>query len=286
MKNTTTNTPEWAKRTERALPKVPMPRLSSLDTKALDNQRRLAFALVIRPVLALAGFVAAAAAGWWPVAIVLTWLIYGSTLTAVHHLIHSSLGFSATTRHFLLSALGCLVGESGHALQATHLTHHRAGDDLPDPEGYIENLTWAQMPIGALKFRYRLMAWGWNHSPRRTTIGLEVAIHSALHLASLASLATGSPTLWIYLSLIHFASFTFAVLAGKGPQTNYGRSIDTPFVRVSTRLGRVLFFSHDKHLEHHAYPKVPLPRLHLLQDEIDAALAAAQTPVFDVRMPI
>ena len=285
MKNTA-NTPDWAKRSERTLPKIPMPRLSTLNTTALDDQRYLRTILIARPVLAVLGFVVAAAAGWWPVAIVLTWLIYGSSLSAVHHLIHASMGFSTTTRHFLLSVLGCFVSESGHALQATHLTHHRDGDELPDPEGYIENLTWAQIPLGALKFRYRLMAWGWNHSPRRKIIGLEIAVHAALHLASLALLASGSPTLWIYLSLIHFASFAFAVLAGKGPQTNYGRAIDTPFVRVSTRLGRVLFFSHDKHLEHHAYPKVPLPRLHLLQDEIDAALAAAQTPVLDVQMPL
>ena len=216
----------------------------------------------------------------------LTWLIYGSTLTAVHHLIHSSLGFSSKTRYFWLSALACLVVESGHALQATHLTHHRAGDDVPDPEGYIENLTWLQMPLGATKFRYRLMAWGWRHSPRRRTIGLEIAFHSALHIVSLLLLVTGSPTLWIYLSLIHFASFAFAVLAGKGPQTKYGRSITSPVVRVTTRLGHILFFSHDKHLEHHAYPKVPLPRLHHIQDEIDAALEASQTVVFDVRMPV
>lgn len=286
MKKTGTRTPQWAKRSDRALPEMPMPRLSMLNIDVLANQRRLRIMLIARPLIAVAGFIAAAILGWWPVAIILTWLVYGSVLTAVHHLIHSSLGFSPTARHFWLSALGCVVAESGHALQTTHLIHHRSGDHLPDPEGYIENLTWAEIPVGALKFRYRLMAWGWDHSPRRRVVGLEISIHAALHIASLILLATGSPTLWVYLSLIHFASYIFAVLAGKGPQTNYGRSIPTPFVRVSTGLGRILFFSHDKHLEHHAYPKVPLSQLHLLQGEIDAALAAAHTPVFDVRMPL
>lgn len=286
MKNLTKNQPTWTKRSNRTLPELPMPKLSSLNTEAPETHRGLGFFLVARPLLATAGFIAAQKAGWWPIAILLTWLVYGSALTAVHHLIHSSVGFSPRARHFWLSIIACLVVESGHALQATHLTHHRVGDDLPDPEGYIENLTWTQMPVGAAKFRYRLMAWGWRHSPRRTVIGLEIAIHSALHITSLLLLISGSPSLWIYLSLIHFASFAFAVLAGKGPQTNYGRSVPTPIVRVSTRLGKILFFSHDKHLEHHAYPKVPLPHLHYLQDEIDKALATSNTAVFDVRMPV
>lgn len=277
--------PDWAKRSHRSLPHVPAPRLATLNTEALTNLRPLAFLLIGRPIIAVALFVAAASQGWWIPAVVLTWLIYGSTLTAVHHLIHGGMGLSPRWRHFWLGILGCIVVESGHALQVTHLLHHRADANAPDPEGYIENLTWAELPLGALKFRYRLMAWGWKNSPRRRLVGLELAIHAALHITSLILLPT-NPALWIYLSLIHFASFGFAVLAGKGPQTNYGRDIDSPFVRVQTRLGRILFFSHDKHLEHHAYPKVPLPRLPQLQDAIDQALREAGTEVIDVKMPL
>lgn len=282
---TPTNFPNWAQRSHRTVAKLPVPRLSNLDTEVLANLRPFAMLLIARPVIALGLFVVAAIKGWWILAIVLSWLIYGSTLSAVHHLIHGAMGLTPRWRHFWLSALGCIVAESGHALQVTHLLHHRTTHGAPDPEGYIENLTWTQMPIGALRFRYRLMVWGWKNSPRRRLVSLELVIHAALHLASLALLPV-APALWIYLSLIHLASFAFAVLAGKGPQTNWGRDIESPLVRVSTKLGRVLFFSHDKHLEHHAYPKVPLPRLRELQEEIDTALQQAGARVLDVRMPL
>lgn len=246
---------------------------------------RLRLLLVLRPLVATFGFVVAAAQGWWAVAVPLTWLVYGSALTCVHHLIHSSLGLSPRARRFWLRTIGLLVVESGHALQVTHLAHHRTGDDVPDPEGYIEYATWKQLPLAALAFRYRLMIAGFKMAPtaRRRRISVEIAGHASMHLASLALLpVTVIP--WAYLSLIHLAAFAFAVLAGKGPQTNYGRNLDTPLVRVHTALGRILFFSHDKHIEHHAAPKVPLPHLRYIEDEIDAALR--DLDVLDVRMPL
>ncbi len=247
--------------------------------------RRLAAVFVVRPLVAVAGFVVAAIQGWWPVAVVLTWLIYGSALTAVHHLIHGSLGLSPRARRFWMSALGALVVESAHALQVTHLAHHRAAADVPDPEGYIEYVSWTQLPLAALAFRYRLMFAGLRMAPRRRRprIVFELSVHAAAHLASLALLPiTIVP--WAYLTLIHLASFTFAVLAGKGPQTNWGRAIETPLIRVHTGLGRLLFFSHDQHLEHHAAPKVPLPHLRRFRRQFDAAFA--RHDVLDVRMPL
>ncbi len=278
-------TPNWAERSDRALPAIATPSLRSAAVEVMDGLRPLAVLFVGRTLGAVALFVAAAAAGWWWLAVPATWLVYGSALTCVHHLIHGSLGLSPRTRHLWLSVIGAIVVESGHALQVTHLAHHRADAAVPDPEGYIENLTWRQMPLGAMRFRYRLMWWGLRFAPpaRRRRIRIEAAVHAAAHLASLALLPiTIVP--WMYLSLIHLASFAFAVLAGKGPQTNWGRPIESPFVRVHTALGRIMFFSHDLHLEHHAYPKVPLPRLRRLRPQLDETFDS--TDVVDVWMVV
>ncbi len=277
----TADVPAWARRSHRALDHFAMPRLADLGIEVMDDLRAAAYLLIARPIVSVLAFAAAAAQGWWPLAIALGWLVYGSTLTAVHHLIHGSLGLRPRTRRFWLTVLGCLVVESGHALQTTHLAHHRAGADLPDPEGYIENVSWLGLPLGALRFRYRLMLWGLRYSPRRRRVLFELGVHAVLHLASLALLPI-NPILWVYLTIIHVASFAFAVLAGKGPQTNWGRAVDTPFVRVHTRLGQILFFSHDLHLEHHAYPKVPLFRLRRLREGIEPALQ--QLDLIDVEM--
>lgn len=276
---------EWWSRSTRALPRIDSFRLSDVDPTILDDTRPFAVLMVARPLAAFAAFVLAALNGWWVAAVPLTWLIYGSALTCVHHLIHSSVGLAPRSRQFWLRSIGLLVAESGHALQVTHLAHHRTGAEVPDPEGYIENVTWARIPLAALAFRYRLAWWGLRHGPpaRRRRIRVEMAVHAGLHLASLAMLPlTIVP--WAYLSLIHLASFAFAVLAGKGPQTNWGRPIRTPLVRVHTVLGRVFFFSHDLHLEHHMYPKVPLPRLRRLEPQLSRTLASAD--VLDVRMPL
>lgn len=280
--------PTWALRSERALPKMQAPSLRRAGRPATEhrvfrNLRRLACVLIARSILAVAGFFVAASQGWWLLALPLAALSYGGTLTAVHHLIHGSLGLSPRTRTMWLSLLGMLVVESGHALQVTHLAHHRSSPDVPDPEGYIENVTWGQLPFAALLFRYRLMWWGWTFSPRRHRVGIEIAGHAVAHLVSLALLPI-TPLPWIYLSLIHVASFAFALLAGKGPQTNWGRAIASPFVRVHTALGRIAFFSHDQHLEHHAYPKVPLPRLRELRSELEPMFG--ELDVVDVHMAV
>ncbi len=275
--------PGWAIRSDRAIEELDLPSLRSLQTEVFDRMGVATFLLIVRPLVAVLVFIASATQGWWLLAVPSVWFVYGSTLTAVHHLIHSSLGLSARGRRFWLRTLGLIVMESGHALQVTHLAHHRSNTDVPDPEGYIENVTWAQLPLAALQFRYRLALWGLRNSPRPRRVAVELAVHAIAHIASLALLPF-SPILWIYLSLTHVASFVFAVLAGKGPQTNWGRPVHTPLVRVQTRLGRILFFSHDQHLEHHAYPKVPLFRLRRLHPELNPEFA--KLDVINVEMRI
>lgn len=237
----------------------------------MTDLRPIAVVLVVRPLAALGAFVAMAVQGWWLATPLVVWALYGSTLSAVHHLLHGSVGLSARWRHIWLSILGCLVVESGHALLATHTVHHRDGSDAPDPEGYIEYLSWREMPLGAARYRYRLMWWGLRYGTHRRQIRIELGVHAGLHIASLVLLPF-DPTLWIYLTLVHVASFAFAVLQGKGPQANWGRNMPTPLLLVHTKLLAVLFFDHHQHLEHHAYPKVPLARLPQLRPVIDEAL--------------
>ena len=275
--------PTWSRRSERSLDHIEVPSTHEIETDVMENLRPLAMLMIARPVLGTVAFWIAALQGWWLIAVPLVWLVYGSGVSGVHHLIHGSMGLSNKARHFWLSALGCLVVESGHALQTTHLLHHRADGDLPDPEGCVENATWAEMPVAATLFRYRLAFWGLRYGRRRKLIAGEMAFHAVAHLASLALLPV-LPELWIHVTLLHVASFTFAVFAGKGPQTNWGRAIESPLVRVHTRLGRIVFFSHDQHLEHHAWPKVPLCRLPKLHEHLEPALANRK--VVDVKLAL
>ena len=281
MTKKTEQQPGWTERGHRAIPRIDVPRLADVAPDICDDQKPLAVFLVGRPLLALAAFVAMAVNGWWLATPLVVWFLYGSNLSAIHHLIHGSLGMTPTWRHRWLTVLGCMVGESGHALLATHTVHHRDGSDLPDPEGYIEYLPWSKMPLGALQYRYRMMWWGWAFGPRRRRVEGEIAVHVVSVVGAVAAMPFTTIPI-SYLGLVQLSSFLFAILQGKGPQANWGRSMPTPLLLLQTRLLAVLFFSHHQHLEHHAYPKVPLTRLGRLRPVVEAALVEADADVIEL----
>jgi fatty acid desaturase len=283
--------PPWAlRRSDRAVPALPVPALAELGgAHVLAGQRRIAAFFLARVAAGLALFALCLARGWWLGLGPAMWVVYGGTLTAVHHLVHGPLGCSDRTRRRLLTALGAVVAESGHALEVTHLTHHDAGESAPgvaptDPEGYIEHVPWRRMPLEAIRFRYRLMGWGlrYGDAVRRRRIRAEVSVHGVAHVLALALW----PLTWwpaAYLGCVAVASAAFTLMAGKGPQTNWGRPVASPLVRVRAGVASLLLFSHDRHLEHHAYPEVPMARLRRLDPLLDPILD--RLPLVEVRLP-
>lgn len=275
---TTTQTkqsrPAWAQRGHRAVPAFNTPRLSELDIDITNNLRPTVLLLIIRPILGFVGFCVVAHQGWWVATPALLWFLYGSACSAIHHLIHGGMGLSPKARHFWLTTLGLLIAESAHAWQSTHVLHHRDGSDLPDPEGYLEYLTWAQVPLGALKWRFRMMSWGHRFSTQQTRTRQELAFVAALHFAALALIPITILPM-VYLVLMQAGSFLFAVMLAKGPQTNFGREANTPLIMVTAKLTGLFLFNHHHHLEHHLYPKVPMARLGQLSSVVEEALEGA-----------
>ncbi len=273
----------WAERADKAIPQIAVPRLAAVRGDLMQGLRPVAIFLIARPVLGVAAFVAMAMTGWWIATPVVLWFTYGSTATALHHLIHGSVGLSTRARHFWLTVLGLVILESGHAWQATHVMHHRDGTDLPDPEGYIEYLSWSQLPVGALKWRFRIAAWGWRHGQRRQRTTFEIAVNiTATMLAIALTPVTIVPL--IYVVLMQLGTFLFAVLLAKGPQANFGRETTTPLMLVRGRLTGLLLFNHHLHVEHHAYPKVPIARLRHLSPTVEHALA--DRDVLRIHLPV
>lgn len=248
---------------------VPFIAVEPLDGRTVDrvhrNARAIGVGCAARAAGASIGLLVCLSQGWlWPVP-VLTWLTYGGSLTVVHQLIHSPLGFTPRWQRRVLTGAALLVSESGHALRTTHLLHHRTDPGAPDPEGYIEGVPWRWMWAEMWRFRYRLMRWGLRHGADRRRIRAEVAVTITAWIGAILAMPWTSVPL-AYLGLITLASGAFAVMAGKGPQTNWGRPVSSPLVVVRGRLLRLVTFSHDRHLEHHLYPGVPLSRLRHLDD--------------------
>ncbi len=282
---------------ERAIPAVDVPSLSDLDLSrsvVATGRTRLIFAL--RPFLAVATLSIFWMMGWWLPALALLPAVYGWSLTTIHHLIHGSLGFGPRRRSFLLSAVSLLLFESGHSLERTHLAHHGTDPEAEDPEGYIESLPWGRLLIEAPLFRYRLWAWArrqptpvLSHLPERRHASIERRRHVEIgwHLAATAvalglgvaqllghELGRAATLVVVYVVLQHVANAAFAVLAAKGPHTNWGRATPTPLIAVRGRVLGLLLFGHIWHLEHHLYPQVPLFNLGVVAAEIEPLLAA------------
>jgi len=264
---------------QRTIPAVDVPTLADLGLGHLARPRRRTLVLfVARPVGAAGAALGLAASGLWLPALALVPLWYGWSLTLVHHMIHDSLGAPPAVRRAALAAGGALALHAGHALAATHLQHHAAGG--PDPEGEIERVPLRRLPAEAVLFRYRLWVWGWDHAHSRGAIAAEVAVHAAAVAYALGHLPD-PPALVV--AALWAADVAFAALAGRGPQTNWGRPVPTPLVAVRCRLGRWLLLAHNWHLEHHLYPEVPLPALARVAPAVDARLAELGTVV--VRLP-
>lgn len=262
--------PEWSRRSPRAVPAIPVPAASTVAPHTLEIGRIHRATLLGSPLLGVAAFAAIALTGWWLLTPVWFWFHYGVTSAAVHHLIHASLGLSPAARHRWLTGLGLLILESGHAWQTTHLLHHCDGTDLPDPEGFIEGISWRRVPGAALIWRFRMLAWGWHRSPNhRRTAGEIIAVAVATLLAVALIPWTLIPA--VFVALMQFGTFTFAALRAKGPHTGFGKA--TLLTMVDSKLIGAVLFHHHLHLEHHAYPKVPLAKLAELRPHVRAALA-------------
>lgn len=270
---------------ERAIPAVEAPTLAELGLAAEvrpTNRTRLVFAA--RPFVAAGAVIGLGLAGWWLPALALFPALYGWSLTSIHHMIHGSLRYRARTRSILLTAISLILLESGHALERTHLQHHGTDPTSDDPEGYIESLGWWRLLAEAPLFRYRLWHWairnpgpeengrrraveiGWHLAVTVTALGLVGAHVAGVDLGRLG---------WgvvAYVGTQHLANATFAVLAARGPHTNWGRPTPTPLIAVRGRLSRWLLFGHVWHLEHHLYPEVPLPLLASVADRIEPLL--------------
>ena len=181
------------RRPDRALPALPVPALAEIDggLAVLAGQRRLAVLFTARTVASLAVLAVCLGRGWWPAVLPAAGIFYASASTGVHHLIHAP-GLSPRVRHTLLTVLAAVVAESGHALQATHLTHHRTDDGTgsapADPRVNIEHVPWRRMPLEAVRFRYRLMRWALRFAEpaHRRRIRAEAAAHGLVHLAAAA----------------------------------------------------------------------------------------------------
>jgi fatty acid desaturase len=179
---------------------------------------------------------------------------------------HYSLGISRMGHDLLLFALSVLMLGSMHAVQASHLQHHRHCLELEDTEGGVAREKWWVAILQGPLFLARLhqTAWRIGNARQRRWIAAElvgivgmisicfwIKAGSAWHWHATAMLAGECLTAFFAVWIVHHDTPNASGRTQRGAWIN--------------RLSYNMFF----HMEHHLYPAVPTAHLHLLAVRLD-----------------
>lgn len=236
------------------------------DLTRLSPRQRTAELLLPLPWLLLAwGLAAAGACG---LALVATAPFFTAALRLTHDTYHRNLGLSRRESDVLLFVLSLLLGGALHAIEYTHLRHHRycLGDD--DTEGRISRYRfWSALvrsPLYPLLIHREALRDGsarqrrWVRRELAAVALLQALIwgggDGALQTLSLALLAANALVPMIGIWSVH---------RGCAPGQQVARSSRHGWLQ---RISFNMLYHH----EHHAYPGVPARHLPRLAQRLDA----------------
>ena len=203
-------------------------------------------------------------------AVLATFVLFMTGLRVTHNAFHRTLGLPGWANDAVMFALSVLLGGSMHAIEVTHLHHHRhclADDDV---EGRVAHLGfWRALlhsPAYPLLIHREALRRG-SRTQRRWIL-------AELFAAALVQLG-----IWCVFDDDTFKLVSLALLVANASAAMVGiwavhRACDhAGFGARSCRsaLLNALTAGMLRHLEHHLYPAVPTRHLHRLARRFDAA---------------
>src|SRR5262245_18947463 len=100
--------------------------------------------------------------GWWWAGLACSFFLFLTGLRESHNAQHCSLGISRRAHDYVLFALSMLMLASMHAVQVTHLHHHRHCLEKEDSEGATARTAWWKALLTGPLFACRLHASAWR----------------------------------------------------------------------------------------------------------------------------
>jgi fatty acid desaturase len=190
-------------------------------------------------------------------------------LRQVHNAYHHALGIGRRSTHLTMLALSISMMSAMHAIQMTHLNHHRHCLDEGDVEGRAATQSWWRALIGGPSFAVHLHRSGWalaNADTRRWIVAEAAAIVTTLLAAVLIDWL---PLRAHVLTMIAGQCFTafFAVWTVHHDCQPIGRIARTQRGWVKNVVSYDMFH----HVEHHLFPAVPTCHLPELSRRLDHA---------------
>ena len=189
---------------------------------------------------------------------------------------HYSLGLGKLPQDFLMLALSVLMLGCMHAVQVSHLHHHRHCLDDDDAEGSTARLAWWQALLVGPLFIIRLhrAAWALGSITKRRWMLAEFAGIAAMILAGLLA---ANPALHGHVA----AMLIGECMTGFFAVWTVHHGCDPHGLSSRTQRGRWInwfFYSMFFHAEHHLFPQVPTCHLARLADRLDAAVPGVPWP--------
>jgi fatty acid desaturase len=205
--------------------------------------------------------------GFAAVALASAFFFFLTGLRQVHNAYHYALGLSRWSTDLTMLALSVGMMSAMHAIQATHLNHHRHCLDEDDVEGHAAQRVWWRVLLSGPAFAVRLQTSGWTlANPRaRRWIAAEAVALAITVIA--AALIDWRPLRAHVATMIVGQCFTafFAVWTVHHDCEPIGRIARTQ----RGWLKNVVSYDMFHHVEHHLFPAVPTCHLPELSRRLD-----------------
>jgi len=216
--------------------------------------------------------------GWWWAGLMCSFYFFLTGLRQSHNAQHYALGLPRVVQDGVLFTLSALMLASMHAIQVTHLHHHRHCLDADDDEGSTARLPWWRALLLGPVFILRLHCSAWRLTGRRKRMWIAVELLTILAVVALAFFLTD----WIALRWHISAMLAGECLTGFFAvwTVHHGCEPQHPGRTQRGRWLSLISFSMFFHAEHHLFPAVPTPHLPELARRLDATLPEfSQRPV-------
>jgi fatty acid desaturase len=213
---------------------------------------------------------------WWGVAHDSLWALAGAfmlflcCLRVVHDAYHGNVGLPVWADDVLMLIMAAVMVVPTHAVQVTHLRHHRYALQAEDTEACVALQPLWKVVLGGFFFPVRLVRDGWRYGQRKHRGWI---IAESLLLLALISGALWGEGLWAqvlggHLLLMGIGEGFTALFA---VWLVHHHSHDHPLHARTLRRRWLSFLLYDMlyHVEHHLCPKVPTRHLATLAGRLD-----------------
>lgn len=216
----------------------------------------------------LLGMWAAAAMGWWFLALGLSFIFFLVGLRLVHDAFHHNLGLGRRGHDMVLLVLSGLMCSSMHAIRFNHLRHHKHCMDDEDVEAWSARLPAHKALLYGPYFPWLLHKHAWLKGGASTKRWM--ALELGIIVASLVGAILSGSLLWrLHVATMLVGQCLTAFFAVWTVHHDCDRSHYIART-IRGRLKSVMTFNMFYHVEHHLFPQVPTCRLPQLAERLDA----------------